>query len=579
MEWILNALANVILEALNDMLRWTTKLMTGFSLTFGETGPRTEADLAGSVFDKFSITGFGQPILILAMFIVIMTSVLKLYQSMGGPFTQSEEPGVIAIRTIFAGVGVILSYKIFVLIERGFNSIYTLFVGVYTGLSEQFNSGSWLPTPEDQQRLSEAVSNARPGNTRVEIDHTPGSVTDALSTVNNNDVFNFFGGDKLINPENAAEGVSLGIVIIEVVIGCTLMICLFKLALECYERYVLIGVMYITAPLAFSTLVSKQSQVFKNWCQMLVCQFILMCTNLIFIGGFVGAWYKIYSTAQERAFVFNTHQEYLTTMFIMIGWLLAGQKMDEHLRSLGLSASTTGAGIMGAMMGGAGMTMAAIRTMNGAGRFAAKRVNSATKGVSKVSDGIFGGGPEKNTTERSNPEPIKPKAGGESSSTNIGSPDNPASGGSISQLPSPPGEKSGEALTAADVAQANKAAFDQVSKTAGDDANGRPIFDSSRVSSIDRGPVPNGSGERSIATTDSGAQAHIYTNRNDAKAAYNKIVNNPNVSVSAFAEAKVAGQDGAHFVVSPNRAPAPKPSKPGGIAGGGKGGTNSNKKR
>ena len=129
MEWIMNALANVVLEALNDMLLWTTQLMTGFQLNIG-TGEaaKTAANAAGpqqgSLFEStFTVSDFQKPFLVLAMFIVIMTAVLKLYQSMGGPFTQSEEPGVIAIRTIFAGVGVILSYQIFVLVEKGFRPL------------------------------------------------------------------------------------------------------------------------------------------------------------------------------------------------------------------------------------------------------------------------------------------------------------------------------------------------------------------------------------------------------------------------------------------------------------------------
>lgn len=586
MEWIMNALANVVLEALNDMLLWTTQLMTGFQLNIG-TGEaaKTAANVAGpqqgSLFEStFTVSDFQKPFLVLAMFIVIMTAVLKLYQSMGGPFTQSEEPGVIAIRTIFAGVGVTLSYQIFVLVEKGFNKLYQNFVGVYTGLSQEFNSGSWLPSAEEREQAQQTL-NSLPQS--LQGRNNPVSGDQALqaaktATGQSEDVFNLFGGDSLINPDNAGN-ITLGLVIIQVIIGCTLMICLFRLVLECYERYVVIGVMYITAPLAFSTMVSKQSQVFRNWCIMLVCQFILMCTNLLFIGGFMGAWFNIYKNLQSTGYVFESSQQYLTTMFIMIGWLLAGQKMDEYLRSLGLSAAQTGSGIYGALAGGAGVAMTAFRTANSAGRVAAKGVQSATKGVSKVSDGIFGGGPEKKQAGN-NADPVSPKSGGDAPASNIGSPDNPVSGGSISQLPAAPSEKNGETLSAAEVAQANKAAFDQVSSAAGTDAAGRPIFDSSRVSNIESGPVRGGSGERSIATTDTGAQAHIYTNVNDAKAAYNNILNtNPNVSVSAFAEAKIAGQDGAHFVVSPKKAPAAKPEKPGGIAGGGRGGTNTKKQR
>lgn len=592
MEWIMNALANVVLEALNDMLVWTTQLMTGFQLNIGlgeATGAAagTAGPQQGSLFEStFSVNGFQQPILVLAMFIVIMSAVLKLYQSMGGPFTQSEEPGIIAIRTIFAGCGVILSYQIFVLVEKGFNKLYQNFVGVYTGISKDFNSGSWLPSTEEREQAQQALNNM-PQSLQGRNNPVTGDAALQASNIANGEstgdgVFNLFdplggGGDSLI--KDGAADPSLGLIIIEVVIACTLMICLFRLVLECYERYVLIGVMYITAPLAFSTLVSKQSQVFRNWCIMLVCQFILMCTNLLFIGGFMGAWFKIFQNLQKNGYVFENSQHYLTTMFIMIGWLLAGQKMDEHLRSLGLSAAQTGSGIMGAMMGGAGMTMAAFKTVNGAARFAGNKVAGATnaiKGASKKSgsDGIFNDGQH---TPHNPPSPGAADKGGGADTTST--PSGSVDGGSIKQLPESAAEKAGETLSTAEAARANKAAFDQVAASAGTDSDGKPIFDSSSVHRIENGPVPGGSGERSIGTNDAGQQAHIYTSRNDAINAYNGFKSDPNVSVSAFAKATIAGQEGGHFVVTPNKGAVAKPQSPNGIGGGRKGSGQSGPKK
>ena len=374
MEWIMNAIANVILEALNDILLFTVNLVTDFNL---------EVWSAESSFgEKFgtAISGFQNAILILGMFIVIMSSILKLYQAMGGPFTQSEEPGVILIRTIFAGCGTILAYRIFAIITNAFNEIYKRFVEVYTGLAAQYTSGSWMPRNRETENLDNALHNATPSNPRVDFDHTPGSVTDAMSNVNDDGVFNFFGGDSLIQ---SVDDPSLGLLILEAIIGCTLIICFFKLVFETYERYVIIGIMYFTAPLAFSTLVSKSSAVFKNWVQMLVCQFILMCTNLVFLGVFVGAWFKILENAQSNSYVFTNEKEYLTTMFLMIGWLLGGQKMDEHLRALGLSAATTGSGIMGAMMGGAALAGGAFRAVGGIAGSASRGIGNAATGQTK----------------------------------------------------------------------------------------------------------------------------------------------------------------------------------------------------
>lgn len=465
MEWILDALANVMIEALNDMLIWTSNLITGFNLEVWD---------ASSEFGKTFgvVSGFMHAIQVLAMFIVIMTTILKLYQSMGGPFTQSEEPGVIAIRSIGAGCGVILAYKIFAMITSAFNGIYQQFVTQYTGMSTEFNGINWKEflSGETKNKLRELT----PGRNNPVSGDQP-----LLTTTQTKDnAFNLFGGEHLIR--DGMTDTTLGLMIIEVIIGCTLMICFFRLVLECYERYVLIGVMFYTAPLAFATLVSKQSQIFKNWCQMVVCQFILMCLNLFFLGGFIAAWYAIIARGinpeNGGGYLFATSTEYLTAMFIMIGWLLAGQKADEHLRSAGLSAAQTGSGIMGAMMGGAAMAAGALRTINGAARTTArtaqKGINLATGGKSAgaANNGIFGTGGNDNN----------PGGGKETNKIN----NNSNTGATVAKMgampePMPSKDASGEARQT--VAAANQTAHKAIESAANtrsvQDASGRGIAD------------------------------------------------------------------------------------------------------
>ena len=382
MKWIMDGIANVILEALNDILIFSINLVTGFKLEVWD-----ETSDFGLIFGSI-VKGFMSSILVLSMFLVIMCSILKLYQAMGGPFTQSEEPGVIAVRTIFAGLGTVFAYDTFEFMTKAFNGVYTLFVNVYTGAAADYMSGSWIPSTEDAESARESVSNATPANPRVDIDLRPNSATEAIRNAADNSVFNFFGGDHLIN---GSTDPSIGLVILEAVIGCALIICFFKLVVEVYIRYILIGVMYITAPLAFSTLISKTSNIFKNWCHMIVSQYILMCFNLLFLGTFVGAWYKILEQAQTNGYVFTDAKQYLTTMFLLIGWLITGQSMDEHLRALGLSAATTGSGIMGAMMGGAAMAGAALRSIGGLAGSAAKNAHNAATGQTRIQKAVEAG--------------------------------------------------------------------------------------------------------------------------------------------------------------------------------------------
>lgn len=354
MHWIENALANVNIEALNDVLRWTIGIMRIFNLDVG-TDPKNP-----SVFETtIPVASFLGPIATLAMIIVIFGVALKLYIAILSPYGTSEEPAMIVLRGGVAVVGVYGATRIFVYIEKLFNEVYQLFVKAYTDVTNEYTDSFFgrLTITESSGSSGEsgaAWQSIKEGGSGFQS--AQGGSTQAFN-------LSMLGGENLINPENATGfEASLGILILELIIGCTLIICFFRLVLEVYERYVLLGVMYITSPLAFASIVSKDAQIFKNWFQMLVSQYILLCTNLIFIGGFIKAWYNIISDALDNhpGYMFFDYPTYIETMFILIGWLIIGQKLDQHLKGLGLSTAQTGAGIMGALAGGAVLARTAL---------------------------------------------------------------------------------------------------------------------------------------------------------------------------------------------------------------------------
>ena len=58
----------------------------------------------------------------------------------------------------------------------------------------------------------------------------------------------------------------------------------FKLLLEAVERYIVVGVLCYTSPLAFCMGGSKAtSQVFKSWCRMVGSRLLLLVMNVWFI--------------------------------------------------------------------------------------------------------------------------------------------------------------------------------------------------------------------------------------------------------------------------------------------------------
>ena len=64
----------------------------------------------------------------------------------------------------------------------------------------------------------------------------------------------------------------------------------FKLLLETVERYVVVGVMCYTSPLAFSLGGSKATRnVFKSWCRMVGSQLLLLVMNVWFLRGFASS--------------------------------------------------------------------------------------------------------------------------------------------------------------------------------------------------------------------------------------------------------------------------------------------------
>ena len=74
----------------------------------------------------------------------------------------------------------------------------------------------------------------------------------------------------------ASESVSLIVLILVIIIAWNYI----KLLFEAAERYILVGVLIYTAPIAFATGASEStSNVFSAWCRMLGGQLFLLIMN------------------------------------------------------------------------------------------------------------------------------------------------------------------------------------------------------------------------------------------------------------------------------------------------------------
>lgn len=167
--------------------------------------------------------------------------------------------------------------------------------------------------------------------------------------------------------EEALTNGLVTIVSIATVVGLILLIIMmialawnyFKLLLETVERYVLVGVLCYTSPLAYSMGASKAtSRVFQSWCRMVGSQLLLLVLNVWFLRAFsssVGQFVAnggALSTGQGSIFLW---------LFCALALLKIAQKCDSYLAALGLSVAQTGSSM------GIEMLMAA-RVLTGAAR-------------------------------------------------------------------------------------------------------------------------------------------------------------------------------------------------------------------
>lgn len=145
----------------------------------------------------------------------------------------------------------------------------------------------------------------------------------------------------------------------------------FKLLLETVERYIVVGVLCYTSPLAFAMGGSKATnQVFKSWCRMVGSQLLLLVLNVWFLRAFnssVGQYVingGALSTGQGSIFLW---------FFCVLAFLKTAQKFDSYLAAMGLNVAQTGSSM------GMEMLMAA-------------RVLSGAAGSARSAGSVFKGG-------------------------------------------------------------------------------------------------------------------------------------------------------------------------------------------
>ena len=222
--------------------------------------------------------------------ILILITVWQLFRAFGGPITEAENPWHLVVRgAIFA---FLIGYA-----KPIFSACLSIARAPYTSLMDLSMTGE---------------------------DFTFAGVEQALTS-----------GLTTIVSVASVVGLIL-ILILEIALGWNY----FKLLLETVERYIVVGVLFYTSPLAFSLGGSKATNtVFRSWCRMVGSQLLLLVMNVWFLRGFASSMGQF--IANGGALTTGKGSIFLW-MFCALAYLKCAQRFDSYLASMGLNVAQTG---------------------------------------------------------------------------------------------------------------------------------------------------------------------------------------------------------------------------------------------
>ncbi len=327
LDWIFEGIVTWISSIVTDLMDAVSGLFLN-ALGTDMTAMEEYFPFVEKAFTVMQYTGWA---------ILFLVTVWQLFRIFGGPITEAENPWTLIARS-----------SLFALLIGYAKPIFTLALDIATA---------------PYTALMDVTMSAE--------DFTFAGVGSALSN-----------GLTTIVSVVSVVGLLL-LVILEIALGWNY----FKLLLETVERYVVVGVLCYTSPLAYSMGASKTtSNVFRSWCHMVGSQLLLLVMNVWFLrafnssmGQFVGNGGAL-STGQGSIFLW---------LFCALAFLKTAQKFDSYLASIGLNVAQTGSSM------GMELLMAA-RVVSGIGsgtRSAGNvfRGGSSATGTGAASAGFAGG--------------------------------------------------------------------------------------------------------------------------------------------------------------------------------------------
>lgn len=297
----------------------------------------------------------------MAWAVLFLITVWQLFRVFGGPITEAENPWQLLLRS-----------ALFALLVGAARPIFTMALDIarapYTALMEV----SMEAEDFTFAGIEEALKNG---------------LTTIVSTV------------SIVGP--------ILILILLIALGWNY----FKLLLECVERYIVVGVLCYTSPLAFAMGGSKATnQVFKSWCRMVGSQLLLLVLNVWFLRAFDSSVGQFIGNGGALA---GGGGSVFLWLFCALAFLKTAQKFDSYLAAMGLNVAQTGssmamemvmaARVLSGLGGGAKSAGSVFRSSGSAASSAATGAGAAAssfsagfaskfKGNSYVRDAVVEGG-------------------------------------------------------------------------------------------------------------------------------------------------------------------------------------------
>ena len=160
-----------------------------------------------------------------------------------------------------------------------------------------------------------------------------------------------------------------------------------KLLFEAAERYVLLGVLVYTVPLAFSMGGSMNTiNIVRSWCRMLGGQIFMILMNV---------WCLRIFTSMFANFIANPLQlengNFLIWFLCAVGFLKISQKIDNFMQMLGINVGRTGSAMLGEAVIAMKGISAAGKTISGGGSGAADSGSYMASGSETILQGGLAG--------------------------------------------------------------------------------------------------------------------------------------------------------------------------------------------